>query len=81
MEIIELSNTNLSSISLPTGFKSLAQKTKKYVQKVRGIKEKGTYQAVYLRVGSGAYAMDYMDYRHMLANLSNCNQEQTLNKH
>lgn len=28
-----------------TGVKSLAQKTKKYVQKVRGIKEKGTYHS------------------------------------
>lgn len=43
MEMIEQSKLYLTLISLLTGFKSFAQKTKKYVQKVRGIKEKGMY--------------------------------------
>lgn len=41
--MIEQSKLYLTLISLLTGFKSFAQKTKKYVQKVRGIKEKGMY--------------------------------------
>lgn len=40
--------TYVSSISLLAGFKPLAQKTKKYVQKVRGIKEKGMYYCLFL---------------------------------
>lgn len=36
-----------------TGFKSLAQKTKKYVQKVRGIKEKGKQNDIYFLVYYG----------------------------
>lgn len=50
------------------GFEPSAQKTKKYVQKVRGIKEKGMYQAVLCSIS------------HMLVNWLGCNQQHTLSK-
>lgn len=42
---------NLLLYSLFTGVKSLAQKTTKHVQKVRGIKEKGMYHGSVLGAG------------------------------